>query len=92
MPVRPTAVLKDDGQLTKGPEEVLDCWYQHFKKILIVQSMKWLLLCLLLSQCYILIIPLRWRSWRLHEGVRKAGGLSARDPSKDDFVWWSCFA
>ena len=23
-PVRPTAVLKDDGYLTKGPEEVLD--------------------------------------------------------------------
>ena len=37
-PVRPTAVLKDDGQLTKGPEEVLDCWYQHFKKVLNVQS------------------------------------------------------
>ena len=37
-PVRPTAVLKDDGQLTKGPEEVLDHWYQHFKKVLNVQS------------------------------------------------------
>ena len=26
-PVRPTAVLKDDGVLTQGPEEVLDHWY-----------------------------------------------------------------
>ena len=37
-PVRPTAVLKDDGQLTKGPEEVLDRQYLHFKKVLNVQS------------------------------------------------------
>jgi len=36
--VRPTTVLKDDGQLTKGFEEVLDCWYQHFKKVINVQS------------------------------------------------------
>ena len=64
-PVRPTAVLKDDGQLTKGPEEVPDCWYQHFKKYLmsrVSMMIKWLLLCLLLSQWYISMIPLRWRS------------------------------
>ena len=36
--MRPTAVLKDDGQLTKRPEEVIDCWYQHFKKVLNVRS------------------------------------------------------
>ena len=37
-PIRLTAVLKDDGQLTKGPEEVLDHWYQHFKRVLNVQN------------------------------------------------------
>ena len=36
--MRPTAILKDDGQLTKGPEEVRDRWYQHFRKVLNVQS------------------------------------------------------
>ena len=34
----PTAILKDDGQLINGPEEVLDCWYQHFRRVLNVQS------------------------------------------------------
>ena len=33
-PVRPTAVFKEDGQLTRGPSEVLDRWFQHFKKVL----------------------------------------------------------
>ena len=33
-----TAILKNDGQLTKGPEEVLEHWYQHFRKVLNVQS------------------------------------------------------
>ena len=37
-PVRPTAILKNDGQLTKGPEEVLERWYQHFRKVLNLQS------------------------------------------------------
>ena len=37
-PVRPTAILKSDGQLTKGPGEVLERWYQHFRKVLNVQS------------------------------------------------------
>ena len=32
-PVRPTAILKNDDQLTKGPEEVLERWYQHFRKV-----------------------------------------------------------
>ena len=36
--MRPTAILMDDGQLTNGPEEVLDHWYQHFSKVLNVQS------------------------------------------------------
>ena len=36
--MRPTTVLNDDGQLTKGPEEVLDHWYQHSKKVFNVQS------------------------------------------------------
>ena len=31
-PLRPTAILKNDSQLTKGPEEVLEDWHQHFKK------------------------------------------------------------
>jgi len=38
MPVRPTVILKDDGQLTKGSEEVLDHWYQHFNRVLNVES------------------------------------------------------
>jgi len=37
-PVRPTAILKDDGQLTNVPEEVLDCWYQNFIRVLNVRS------------------------------------------------------
>jgi len=37
-PVRPTAILKNDGQLTKGPEEVLERWYQHFRKVLNLQG------------------------------------------------------
>ena len=36
--VRSSAVLKDDGQLIEGPEEVHDRWYQRFKKVLNVQS------------------------------------------------------
>ena len=37
-PVRATKILKNDGQLTKGPEEVLEHWYQHFRKVLNVQA------------------------------------------------------
>ena len=37
-PVRPTAFLKSDSQLTEGPGEVLEHWYQHFRKVLNVQS------------------------------------------------------
>ena len=40
--VRPTAILKNDGQLSNGPEEVLECWYQHFRKVLNVRSVKYL--------------------------------------------------
>ena len=36
--MRPTAILMDDGQLTNGPEKVLDRWYQHFSRVLNVQS------------------------------------------------------
>jgi len=32
--VRPTAVFKDDGELMKGPSEVSDRWFQHYKKVL----------------------------------------------------------
>ena len=37
-PVRPTAVLKKDGELTQGPTEVIEHWHQHFKKLLNVKS------------------------------------------------------
>ena len=37
-PVQPTAVFKDNGELTKGPSEVSDRWFQHFKKVLNIQS------------------------------------------------------
>ena len=48
--MRLTVILKNNGQLPKGPEEVLEHWYQHFRKVLNVQSiytmMRLLLLCL----------------------------------------------
>jgi len=37
-PVQPTAVFKDNGEVTKGPSEVSDRWFQHFKKVLNIQS------------------------------------------------------
>ena len=37
-PVRPTAALKEDGELTQGPTEVLERWHQHFKKLLNMKS------------------------------------------------------
>ena len=37
-PVKVAAVLKTNGELTKGPEEVTECWYEHFKKLLTIQS------------------------------------------------------
>ena len=33
-PVKTAAVLKTDGELTKGPEEVVDRWYEHIKNLL----------------------------------------------------------
>ena len=33
-PTRPTAVMKENGRLTQGPEEVRARWHQHFVKIL----------------------------------------------------------
>ena len=36
--MRPTAILKNNGQLTIGPEEVLEHWYHHFRKVLSVQN------------------------------------------------------
>jgi len=30
--------LKTDGDLTKGPEEIVDRWYEHFKNLLNIQS------------------------------------------------------
>ena len=67
-PIRPSAVLKDDGQLTEGPDEVCDHWYQHFKKVLdiqriydekVVADMPALELMLHLDD------PLQWRNWKL---------------------------
>ena len=36
--VQPTSVFKDNGELTKGPSEVSDRWFQHFEKVLNIQS------------------------------------------------------
>ena len=33
-PLRSSAVLKEDGEMTQGPEEVMMRWHQHFRKIL----------------------------------------------------------
>ena len=35
---RPTAILKDNGQLTRGTKEAFECWHQHFRKVLNVES------------------------------------------------------
>ena len=37
-PVRPSAVIKEDGELTKGPDEVKLRWHGHFSKILNIPS------------------------------------------------------
>ena len=37
-PTRPSAVLKEDGCLTQGPEEVMERWHQHFVKVLNIPS------------------------------------------------------
>ena len=37
-PRRPTALLKEDGGLTRGPTEVKQRWYDHFTSILNVHS------------------------------------------------------
>ena len=37
-PVKTAAVLKTDGELTKGPEEVVDHWYENFKNLLNIRS------------------------------------------------------
>ena len=37
-PIRPSAIRKDNGELTQGPSEVLDRWYQHFDTLLNVES------------------------------------------------------
>ena len=37
-PTRPSAVRKEDGELTQGPTEVLQRWHQHFRKLLNQQS------------------------------------------------------
>ena len=38
-PTRPQAVMKDNGELTQGPSEVLTRWHQHFNRLLTVVSM-----------------------------------------------------
>jgi len=35
---RPVKVSKIDGELINTPEEVVDCWYEHFKNLLNIQS------------------------------------------------------
>ena len=37
-PSRTTAILKEDGELTKSPEEVRSRWKRHFSKILNIPS------------------------------------------------------
>ena len=37
-PSRSTAVLKENGELTKNPEEVISRWYRHFSNILNITS------------------------------------------------------
>ena len=37
-PTRPQAVMKDNGELTQGPPEVLARWHQHFNRLLNVES------------------------------------------------------
>lgn len=37
-PIRPRAVMKDNGELTQGPSEVLARWHQHFHRLLNVES------------------------------------------------------
>ena len=67
-PVRPSAVLKDDGQLPEGLEEVRDCWYQHFNKAFNVQSIyneKVVADMPSLEPMLHLDDPLQWRNWKL---------------------------
>jgi len=33
-PVKTAGILKTDGKLTKGTEEDIDHWYEHFKNLL----------------------------------------------------------
>ena len=33
-PIRPNAVIKENGELTPGPMEVLQRWHQHFSNLL----------------------------------------------------------
>lgn len=37
-PTRPSAVRREDGELTQGPTEMLQRWHQHFSKLLNQQS------------------------------------------------------
>jgi len=76
--IRPTAVFKENDELTKGPSEVSDRWLQHFKKRFMMKE------CWMPSPphhlCYILMIdPLTMA--KLEDAMsrlktRKAGGLS----------------
>ena len=66
-PVEIAVVLKTDGELTKRPEEVVNCWYEHLKNLLNIWSimMRRLLLLHLSGHHYFNMMnpPLR-RSWR----------------------------
>ena len=37
-PVKIAVVLKINDELTKRPEEVTECWYEHLKQLLNIQS------------------------------------------------------
>ena len=54
--IRPSAVRKESGELTRGPVEVLQRWHQHFSKLLnefvneVIQQMPILSPCLDLDE------------------------------------------
>ena len=89
-PVKTAAVLKTDGELTKGPEEVIDRWYEHFKNLLSIYDERLLLLCLPCHHRFNMTSLLLWRSWRLP--CLQEGRWSVWDCAGVDFVWRFCFA
>ena len=58
-PVQTAVVLKADGKVVKGPEEVID---HHLKNFRVFMMRMLLLLCLPCHHCFTLMILLPWRS------------------------------